>query len=151
MPWEPAWSTFTNSKSDWRARHRAWRKAWQRGRGASFLIVRTEDATLVGGIALSDIKGGASSSATLGYWLGAGLTGQGYMTEAVNLVAEWAFGSLGLARIEAGTLLDNTRSQRVLERCLFQREGIARAYLEIAGERRDHVLFARLAGDRPGI
>ena len=43
-----------------------------------------------------------------------------------------AFVELGLHRIEAGTLLDNVASQRVLERNGFVRFGVALGYLNIA-------------------
>ena len=56
-----------------------------------------------------------------------------------------AFGELALHRLEAGTLLDNIGSQRVLEKNGFERIGIARRYLFIGGDWRDHVLFQRVA------
>lgn len=52
---------------------------------------------------------------------------------------------LGLHRIEAGTLPRNVASQRVLERNGFERFGLARRYLQIAGRWRDHVLFQKIA------
>ena len=48
---------------------------------------------------------------------------------------------LGLHRIQAGTLLHNVRSQRVLERTGFVRFGVAPAYLSIAGQWQDHALY----------
>jgi ribosomal-protein-alanine N-acetyltransferase len=48
-------------------------------------------------------------------------------------------------RLEAGTLVDNVASQRVLEKNGFERIGLARAYLRIAGAWRDHILFQRVA------
>ena len=63
------------------------------------------------------------------------------MRESVIAVCDWAFAALRLWRIEAGTLAENNRSRKVLEAAGFEEEGYARAYLEIAGERRDHVLF----------
>lgn len=146
--WEPSWPAFANSRSDWRGRYHGWRSAWQRGTGAAFFIFNRASNEFVGSVGLTGIKGGPANSAMLGYWLGQDYIGLGYMTEAVNLVAEWAFGVLRLSRIEAGTLPENEKSQSVLERCGFQREGLARQYLEIAGQRRDHVLYARLAGDQ---
>jgi ribosomal-protein-alanine N-acetyltransferase len=52
-----------------------------------------------------------------------------------------AFWEMGLHRIQAGTLLYNVRSQRVLERTGFVRFGVAPAYLSIAGEWQDHALY----------
>ncbi|KCZ93884.1 acetyltransferase [Hyphomonas johnsonii MHS-2] len=140
-PWEPRWPTDANSKADWTRRLRAWTVAWKEGRAYVFLIRRVSDNALVGGASLTHVRAWPASSASLGYWLGADFEGQGYMREAVSTLCGWAFGRLGLWRIEAGTLAENDRSRQVLESVGFTEEGYARAYLEIAGERRDHVLF----------
>jgi [ribosomal protein S5]-alanine N-acetyltransferase len=58
-------------------------------------------------------------------------------------VIEMAFGDLGLHRLEAGTQVENIASRRVLEKNGFELIGIARRYLLIAGEWRDHLLFQR--------
>jgi ribosomal-protein-alanine N-acetyltransferase len=54
-----------------------------------------------------------------------------------------------LHRIEAACLPENGPSIRLLEKAGFLPEGRARQYLCIAGEWRDHLLFARLAQDAP--
>ena len=58
-----------------------------------------------------------------------------------------AFGDLRLHRVEAGTLLHNAGSQRVLERNGFVRYGVAPAYLNIAGSWQDHALYQVLNPD----
>jgi ribosomal-protein-alanine N-acetyltransferase len=88
---------------------------------------------------------GALQSATLSYWVDEARNGRGLCTRAVATVIDFAFGELGLHRIEAGTLPDNFGSQRVLEKNGFERYGVARRFLLIAGEWRDHVLFERIA------
>lgn len=55
-----------------------------------------------------------------------------------------AFVDLSLHRIEAGTLLDNVASQRVLERNGFVRFGVAPGYLKIAGVWQEHALYQAL-------
>jgi ribosomal-protein-alanine N-acetyltransferase len=55
-----------------------------------------------------------------------------------------AFVELELHRIEAGTLLDNVASQRVLERNGFVRFGVAPGYLNIAGRWQDHAMYQGL-------
>ena len=45
----------------------------------------------------------------------------------------------------ATTLVDNIASQRVLEKNDFERIGLARGFLRIAGDWRDFYLFQRLA------
>ena len=64
------------------------------------------------------------------------------LQESVKAVCDWALSELQLHRVEAGILASNLRSRKVLEACGFLEEGHAKEYLEIAGVRRDHVLFA---------
>ncbi|WP_198588493.1 GNAT family N-acetyltransferase [Geodermatophilus chilensis] len=61
----------------------------------------------------------------------------------------WSFGEVGLHRLQAGTLLHNAASQRVLRRSGFTPIGVAPRYLRIAGEWQDHLLFQLL--DEPGM
>ena len=49
----------------------------------------------------------------------------------------------GLHRLQAGTLLSNSASQAVLQRNGFERSGVARRYLLIAGRWQDHVPYQR--------
>ncbi len=118
------------------------------GRGLPwFLFDRANPEILFGGLTLSNIRHGVAQTATLGYWMGQPYAGHGYMREAVDAIAAHVFEVHNLHRIEAATLVDNMRSQKLLEKCKFQREGIARSYLKINDEWHDHVLFARLASD----
>ncbi|MCB9960723.1 MAG: GNAT family protein [Hyphomonas sp.] len=141
-PWEPSWPADANSRADWLRRLRAWNDSWRRGRAYVFFMRRINDAALVGGASLTNVRGWPAGAANLGYWLGEPFEGNGYMREGVEAICHWAFGALGLWRIEAGTLPSNARSQRVLTAAGFEQEGYARDYLEIAGRRQDHVLFA---------
>ncbi len=140
-PWEPSWPPDALSRADWQRRVKAWHRAWREGSGYVFLIRRIEDNTLVGGVSLTQVRGWPVETAALGYWLGEAHTGSGYMREAAEAVCQWAFTKIALARIEAGIVPGNERSRRVLESAGFVQEGVARAYLEIAGTRRDHILF----------
>ena len=74
--------------------------------------------------------------------------GRGVITRALGLVARWAFDDLGIERLQLTTHVDNPASQRVAEKCGFQREGLLRKYGLQRGERVDLVMFARLPGDR---
>lgn len=56
---------------------------------------------------------------------------------------------LGLHRVEAGTVLANTASQRVLAKAGFTEIGVAPRYLHIDGARRGHRLFRRILHDGP--
>ena len=118
--------------------------AERRRAGAGDAWVILDDGEPAGVISLSNIVRGPFQSANIGYFVAQGSNGRGVGTTAVKLVVREAFTVLGLHRLEAGTLVDNVASQRVLEKAGFERIGLARRYLHIAGGWRDHVLFQRL-------
>jgi [ribosomal protein S5]-alanine N-acetyltransferase len=111
--------------------------------GWRFAIV--DDGRIAGSITISDVVRGAFESAHLGYWVAQDRNGRGLATAAVAAAVEFAFGPAKLHRLQAGTLVDNHGSQRVLEKNGFERIGLARLYLHIGGAWRDHVLFQRTA------
>jgi ribosomal-protein-alanine N-acetyltransferase len=104
-------------------------------------VILDDFGGVVGRITLNGIVRGAFQSCSLGYWLSASHNGRGLASTAVDEMKRVAFEELRLHRIEAGTLRHNVRSQRVLERNGFVRFGLAPAYLKIAGEWQDHVMF----------
>jgi [ribosomal protein S5]-alanine N-acetyltransferase len=99
---------------------------------------------IIGRVTLSNIVRGAFQSCNLGYWISRADNGRGHASAAVAETAALAFSELGLHRIEAGTLPHNVASQRVLEHNAFERVGLARRYLQIAGHWQDHVLFQKI-------
>lgn len=83
----------------------------------------------------------------VGYDLGPGAQGQGYMTEALSAVLAFGFTRLGLNRIEAIVHVDNAASLRLLSRLRFQREGVLRDLHLRDGVFHDHVVLSLLARD----
>ena len=77
----------------------------------------------------------------------------GYATEAVAALIDYAFGPLGANRVEAYITPGNDASIRVLEKCGFANEGLLREMefykgrfwdgIAMAKLRRDHDTFAR--------
>lgn len=62
----------------------------------------------------------------IGYWVDDKFEGKGYMTEATNRIAKFAFEELAAKRIEIRCDRDNIRSRAVAERSGFELEGILR-------------------------
>lgn len=112
------------------------------GRAAAFAVV--ESGEVVGEITLTDVVRGSFQNGHVGYWLASWAQGRGLATRAVAELTHHAFDVLGLHRLQAATLVHNTRSQAVLTRTGFTRIGLARSYLRIAGRWQDHLLFQRL-------
>ena len=139
IPWEPTWSFDALSSDDWQRHITGWKEAWKLDRAYAFFIWK--DDYLIGGMTFSNVRRGPAQMTNLGYWQGAMHQGNGYMREAVSAGCTWIFNVLGLERIEAGTLVENKRSQSLLRSVGFREEGLAKAYLQINGKRHDHVLF----------
>lgn len=118
-------------------------------RGVRFYITLPGSRTVIGTIALNNIVWGAFRSCFLGYGLDKNHLCRGYMTEAVNRVTEYAFSVLGLHRIEANVMPRNAASRRVLEKCGFESEGLARKYLLINGVWEDHIHMVKFAPEPP--
>jgi ribosomal-protein-alanine N-acetyltransferase len=146
-PWEPVWPIDDLTRSSFRYRVRRHAEEMSRDESFSFFVFREEDDALLGGLSFGHVRRGVSQAAALGYWMGEPFAGQGYMTRAVRAAAVYAFEKQGLHRIEAACLPTNEPSRRLLERVGFKHEGFARAFLNINGQWRDHVLFALLDTD----
>lgn len=64
--------------------------------------------------------------AEAGYWLGRKYHGQGYGSEALEAVIDFAFKRLKLRRLEAEVFRGNPSSGRLLEKYGFREEGLKR-------------------------
>ena len=143
-PWEPTWPADDLTRSAFRRRIRRYAEDLRTDQGYSFLIMRSTDGALVGGLTLANIRRGVAQAGSLGYWMGLPFVRQNYMTAAVRAVIPFAFATLRLHRLEAACIPSNTGSMRLLENTGFTREGYAREYLCISGTWQDHLLYARM-------
>ncbi len=83
--------------------------------------------------------------AEFGYDLAAAHWGRGLAAEAARAVLDVGFREMGLHRVQAFTIADNTRSVRLLERLGFQREGTMREFsLEADGVFHDSAVYGLL-------
>jgi ribosomal-protein-alanine N-acetyltransferase len=146
-PWEPIWPSDDLTRAGFRRRLRRYTEDALADRAYPFLIFRDEDGALVGGITLANVRRGIVQAGTVGYWTGEPYAGRGYMTAALRLLLPTLFGELNLHRVEAACIPGNAASVRVLEKCGFVREGLARRYLCINGVWQDHLLFGMLHED----
>lgn len=142
VEWEEDWPPHHATLSAFKRRLGVHAKDARRGGGLSLFVFRRDDRALIGGVTLSNIRYGAARSGLLGYWIGAPHAGKGYGKAAVMAMIDHAFDVINLHRIVAACQPDNAASQNLLRRCGFRREGLARDYLKINGEWRDHQIFA---------
>ena len=65
----------------------------------------------------------------IGYGLGKAYRRNGYMTEAIKAMCEWALKQTGVSAVIAQTDFDGFASQKVLERCGFKKYSEAETLL----------------------
>jgi RimJ/RimL family protein N-acetyltransferase len=92
------------------------------GTGAPMAIAVTETGELLGATGLADVDW-LKRRAEVGYWLARDARGRGVMTTVLPGVARWAHDVLKLSEVIARVAAGNIASERVLERCGFQRVG----------------------------
>jgi len=146
-PWEPLWASDELTKGAFRRRIKRYQKEARQDSAYAFFVFRGVDNALMGGCTLSNVRRGVTQCCALGYWIGERFARQGYMSDAVRALIPFIFSTLGLHRIEAACLPSNEASKNLLAKAGFREEGIARRYLQINGEWRDHVLFALLENE----
>jgi ribosomal-protein-alanine N-acetyltransferase len=113
------------------------------------LLVRTnDDGSLAGAIPNSQIVLGPFRSGYLGYYAFEPHAGRGLMREGLDLTVRYAFGTLGLHRLEANVQPGNASSIGLVRRCGFRFEGLSPRYLKVAGRWRDHERWAVTIEDR---
>jgi RimJ/RimL family protein N-acetyltransferase len=115
-------------------------EAWQ------FVIVQRASGRVIGSCLLFhfDLPNGR---AELGYLLGREHWGAGYMQEAAAALIDFAFGTVGLRRLEAQIDPRNEASARLLERVGFVKEGHLRQRWDSKGEISDSGLYGLLRSE----
>ena len=69
--------------------------------------------------------------------------GQGYATEAIGLLAEWALHQAGLRKLTAGAYASNQASIRAFLKCGFSQEAVLPGQALLNGKPEDTVLLGR--------
>jgi ribosomal-protein-serine acetyltransferase len=89
-------------------------------------------------------------STSIGYWLAAGEQGRGTMTNAVRVMVDHAFRSMGLNRVVITAAVHNDRSRAIPQRLGFVEEGTLRQGVRVGDRYFDDVVHSMLAEDWAG-
>ena len=111
-----------------------------------FAVTLKDTGELIGNCGVRRTAPGAPE-ADLGYELAPAQWGKGYATEAARAVLAFGFAALGVHRIEAECVADNTGSARVLEKLGMRLEGRLRDKEYFKGRWWDRLIYAVLAGE----
>ena len=143
-PWEPAREERFFTLPHWEKQLSEDQLLCESGVAFKFCALDPDRGEVIGNCNFSNIVRGVFQACNLGYSIAQKYEGQGLMSEILNAGMGYVFQELGLHRIMANHAPENHRSAALLKRLGFEREGLAKSYLKIGGEWRDHVLTARI-------
>lgn len=107
------------------------------------LAIVTGDDQLVGTVGFHAISS-RDRVAEIVYDVATMYWGRGIATQSCSILTTWGFESRELNRIQATTLESNYRSQRVLQKCGFEFEGVLRSYRMVRGVPGDFKMYSKL-------
>lgn len=143
-PWEPEREGSFYQLNSWRMRVKQSLNLFIQGRALRFAILDPERKEMLGSFSFTQFARGPMQHCTMGYSVGSIHQGSGIMFEAGQSAIDYVFSELDMHRIMANYLPRNMRSEKLLMRWGFEREGLAKSYLKINGQWEDHVLTAKI-------
>lgn len=116
------------------------------GSRLSWCVADRETDEALGNVALFDFEG--DGSAQLGYWTHPKARGQGVLSEAARMVADWALApapqGFGLRRLYLFAAVSNGASRRVADQAGFVHVGTERAAAPRGTDYEDNAVYDRL-------
>jgi ribosomal-protein-alanine N-acetyltransferase len=98
-------------------------EGWRSGKSFCWLIFRRDRDELIGSIGAREDHG-----INVGYLLARPFWGQGFMSEALGAIVDWAFSVPSVFRVWAVCDVENEASARLLEKNGFDQEGLLRKW-----------------------
>ncbi len=119
---------------------------WSDGTHATWHAEDLETRRFVGNVSLFGIDA-EHATAKIGYRVMPDERGRGLGREALGVVADWAFSTRDLVRIQLEHAVANVASCRVAEAAGFRLEGTLRSSYAVDGRRYDEHVHGRLVTD----
>lgn len=121
---------------------------WADGSHATFSVLDATTGRLAGNVSLWRVDLADQRTAAVGYRTAPWARGRGVASSALGAVSRWAFGAIGIERIELPHAVENPASCRVADKVGYALEGLLRkSFRAEDGSRHDEHLHARLATD----
>ncbi|MCP4363040.1 MAG: GNAT family N-acetyltransferase [Chloroflexi bacterium] len=145
--WMP-WAVEISSEEDYEVRAREGQLKFLAREDLWMMLLLKETGTIIGGSGLHRIDWDVPRF-EIGYWVRTSFGGQGYITEAVNGINDFAFETLGARRVEIRCDSLNERSIAVARRAGFTHEATLKAEdrHHVTDTLRDTYIFAKTTVD----
>ena len=147
LPWMP-WALNVDTEADQVARIR--RSAANILLGHDYMLGMFDRTTgeFVGSTGLHRVDWNLRSF-DIGYWIRPSKAGQGYVTDAVRTLTDFAFETFKARRVTITCSVENSSSAAVAERAGFKLEGTLRAsILDAYGSAHDRLIYSLVESDR---
>jgi len=136
--WEPKNDADYYSELQLKKRLSSFVVAQNEDRAAYFIAVGKNE--ILGHCSLTNVIYGPLKGCHIGYSVAEAYEGKGLMAKVCKKAIDYAFNNLKLNRLMAAYMPNNSRSEALLKKLGFCKEGLAKKYLQINGNWEDHVL-----------
>jgi len=143
-PWEPTRIAGYFGLEETKKRVELNLKNFQLGSSISLVAFDKSKSEIICLCTFSNIVHGVFQACNLGYSISEKKQGKGLMFEMLQASIQYVFTEFNLHRVMANYIPSNIRSGKLLDKLGFQKEGLAKSYLKIAGSWQDHVLTSKI-------
>lgn len=143
--WEPIRAKGYYSTEETRKRIETNFQNFKLGTSVSLVGFNKNKTEIIALCTFSNIVHGAFQACHLGYSISEREQGKGLMFEMLETSISYLFSEYKLHRIMANYIPENKRSEKLLLKLGFEKEGLAKSYLKIAGKWQDHVLTSKIS------
>ena len=143
-PWEPIRSAEYFSLEETKKRVVSNLKDFQLGSSITLVAFDKSKSEIICLCSFSNIVHGVFQACNLGYSISKKKQGSGLMYEMLQASIQHVFTEYNLHRVMANYIPSNIRSGKLLDKLGFQKEGLAKSYLKIAGSWQDHILTSKI-------
>ncbi|MBT3585386.1 MAG: GNAT family N-acetyltransferase [Halobacteriovoraceae bacterium] len=141
-PWDPIKPENFFTIEFWQAYAERLQLEYQNQSSLRLSLFYKENNLMIGGVNFTGFERGPFQNCRLGYKIHHTYEGQGLMFEGLKLALKHLFDEYNFHRCEANYITDNARSGKLLERLGFEKIGVSKNYLHIAGKWQDHMTTA---------
>jgi len=143
-PWEPTRTAEYFGLEETQKRVELNFKDFQLGTSIHLVGYDKSKSDIICLCSFSNIVYGVFQACHLGYSIAEKKQGKGLMFEMLQASIQYVFTEYNLHRVMANYIPSNTRSGKLLNKLGFEKEGVAKSYLKIAGSWQDHVLTSKI-------
>ncbi|CAM2831639.1 GNAT family N-acetyltransferase [Moritella viscosa] len=143
-PWEPTRIAGYFGLEETKKRVELNFKNFQLGSSISLVAFDKSKSEIICLCTFSNIVHGVFQACNLGYSISEKKQGKGLMFEMLQASIQYVFIEYNLHRVMANYIPSNIRSEKLLDKLGFQKEGMAKSYLKISGSWQDHVLTSKI-------